>query len=128
MEYLRYVTEGKERAGSWKELADVLGVPQSNMSKIKNGLRGMDEDQVMRLSLLINVEFVEIMAAQKVDRAHTNEERQLWLPFVRNAHSMHAVVILCICAAAVFETIFVSPLPGDPHLASLYAVIPSLLC
>jgi hypothetical protein len=129
MEYLKYVEAGKEKAGSWKALAAILAVPQTNMSAIKNGVRGMSEDQMLRLSMLIEVEFVEIMATQKVERANTDEERQLWLPFVKSqAFAIHAAVILAICAAGLLETFFVSPSAQDPHLALLFGLIPSLLC
>lgn len=116
MKYLRYVELGKEKTGSWKALADVLAADPGNMSKIKNGVRAMDEHQVLRLSLLLGCEFVEIMAAQKVERANNDQERQLWRPFVKSA--AHVGRAALVAGGVLIGTIFVSPSPAEARPAS----------
>lgn len=81
-------------AGSQRELADFLGESESNMSKMIKGKRPIPAEGLRRLAVLLNDRTTpgQIWEAQQAARAQTEEERQLWLPFLSRA----AIVVMTL--------------------------------
>lgn len=104
MEHLRYIDEGKEKAGSYKALADILGIPQTTMSNIKTGRRKLTQSQILKLaSFLENVTAGEIWEAQAASDTEDQEERQMALNFLKQSRQLrHAASIVAITCVTVF--------------------------
>jgi len=104
MEHLRYVEDGKEKAGSYKGLAAVLGIPQTTMSDIKNGRRKLTQSQILKLAAFLgNVTAGEIWEAQCASDTEDLEERQLALNFLSQSRQLrHAAGMAAIACVTVF--------------------------
>ncbi|MFT4173957.1 MAG: hypothetical protein QM639_15435 [Rhodocyclaceae bacterium] len=90
MEFEDYLQRGEELAGSKAALARAIGVHASTVNQTLKGKCPLPAEAMRKLALLLNDGTTpgQIWEAQQAARAATEEERQLWLPFVKHAHGM----------------------------------------
>jgi DNA-binding transcriptional regulator YdaS (Cro superfamily) len=111
MDFFEYIAAGKAKAGSQKQLAEVIGVRETHMSAMAKGKMPIPDKALAKLAMLIDDGTTpgQIWEAQQAARAATEEERQLWLPFVKGARGMaHAASIFVALGAVLIGTSFVS--------------------
>ncbi|MFA9439297.1 hypothetical protein ACDA63_06625 [Uliginosibacterium sp. sgz301328] len=129
MEFSDYIEKGVEKAGSQKRLATLIGVRESHMSQMAKALRPIPAEALARLAMLIGegVTPGQIWEAQQAARAETEEERQLWLPFVKHAHGMAKAASLLMTmglSALAAVILFLTP-AQDAHAKSMGYDAPS---
>lgn len=93
MNFDEIIKKAISAAGSQRQLADFLGESESNMSKMIKGKRPIPAEGLRRLAVLLNDRTTpgQIWEAQQAARAETEEERQLWLPFLSRAAAVMLV-------------------------------------
>lgn len=96
-----YISQGKTKAGSQKHLAEIIGIRENSLSDMVAGRRPIPAAALARLAQFLgNVTPGQIWEAQQAARAETEEEKQLWLPFIRAA----AVLSFFCVGAAICVT------------------------
>jgi plasmid maintenance system antidote protein VapI len=129
-DYIRMAIEKTPRHMQ-KELAEIIGVRETHMSSMVKGKMAIPDKALVKMAVLIGegVTPGQIWEAQQAARAATEEERQLWLPFVKGARGMaHAASIFVTVATIAAGTIFVSPTPAKAAPVLNLALDQSLLC
>lgn len=105
MNFEEIIKKAISAAGSQRQLADFLGESESNMSKMIKGKRPIPAEGLRRLAVLLNDRTTpgQIWEAQQAARAETEEERQLWLPFLSRAAAV-MLVASAFCVTYPAET------------------------
>ncbi|MGC3965324.1 MAG: hypothetical protein QM803_18955 [Rhodocyclaceae bacterium] len=90
MEFNDYIEAGVATTGSKAALSRALGVHAPTLHAAIKGKVPLTPEALRKLALLLNDGTTpgQIWEAQQAARAATEEERQLWLPFVKHAHGM----------------------------------------
>jgi plasmid maintenance system antidote protein VapI len=111
MEFHEYIGLGVQIAGSQKKLATLIGVRESHMSDMAKGKRPVPAEALAKLALLLDNGTTpgQIWESQQAARAATEEEKQLWLPFVKHARGMAraASLLMTMGLAALASVIIV---------------------
>lgn len=98
MEFLDYINAGLSKTdGNKAQLARELGIAAPSLHQIIAGKIRMPERAIAKLAIMTNTDPGEIWKAQNAARAETEEEKQLWLPFINRAAAGFA--FFCIGAA-----------------------------
>lgn len=121
MEFIDYIEAGKKIAGNQKKLANAIGVKETSMSAMVKGKVPIPAHALAKLAMLIGqgVTPGEIWEAQQAARAETEEERQLWLPFMKNAHSLKHAASIFMAVAIAF---LVSAYPTESRAATGFSI------
>ena len=80
-----YIDTGVAQLGTISALAARLGLSQPELSKAKNGKRGMPERACRELSNLINAPLGAIIAAREAAMAKDPTERKAWERYLAQA-------------------------------------------
>lgn len=116
MKILEHLNTGKEKAGSWKALAEVMGIPQTTMSNYKSGDVPIPAKKLALLAQFIERDVGELLRDQQYDRAPEGE-KQLWLPFLvkqAGGYAKAASIMMLAYMLVAFGTLF---LPSEAKAA-----------
>ena len=90
MEFHEIIAKAIKAAKTQRALADIIEESESNLAKMIKGKRAIPAEKLRRIAILLNDGTTpgQIWEAQQAARAESEEERQLWLPFVKGSSGL----------------------------------------
>lgn len=82
MNIIEMIVKGNEKAGSQKNLAELLGVSSQNIANTKKGRYGLPDYACFRLAELLQIDPATVIAASALVTEKNEERRKTFLPFV----------------------------------------------
>lgn len=101
MELRDYINLGIVEYGTISALADELGLQRESLSAAKSHRRGIPAYAIAKLSEILEIDPVVIMAASELVTERNNEKREYWLPFVENTLNMTRLAKLVLILGIV---------------------------
>jgi hypothetical protein len=78
-----YIEKGSDKAGTLRNLAEVLNQPPEALTAAKGGRRGLPTYACVKLAQLIGEDERRVIAASELVTEKNPERRAVWLPFVQ---------------------------------------------
>jgi len=105
MELKEMIEKAATIVGSQKTLSVKLNEPQQTITDAKNGRRGLKDESCARLAEILGMTYGEVSAARNFAMAKDQNQRDFWLPFVRDLPRKAAAWMIGIATAATMATI-----------------------